>query len=86
MVKLLEEIRDNQRRQLERQAEAFSLQREQLEFVKQQYGRTEALQDRAAAIQQAGAQLVDKARRAMAIVLPVIIFAIVVLIFLLVRL
>ncbi len=85
LVELLEEIRDNQRRQLQWQDEALALQRAQFEFVKQQYDRTEALQDRAAAIQQASTQLVDKARRAMAIVLPVIIFAIAVLIFLLVR-
>ena len=40
----LREIRDQQRRQLERQEEGLSLQREQLALFKQQYDRAEALQ------------------------------------------
>jgi len=39
LVSVLEEIRDNQRLQLERQAEALSLQREQYALVQKQHER-----------------------------------------------
>lgn len=48
---LLREIRDNQRIQLERQAEALDMQRRQFEMAAGQFERAERLQARAEAIQ-----------------------------------
>jgi ABC-type uncharacterized transport system involved in gliding motility auxiliary subunit len=48
---LLREIRDQQRIQIERQAEALALQRQQLERYEAQLGRVEHINDRAEAIQ-----------------------------------
>jgi hypothetical protein len=47
IVQLLEEIRDNQRLQLERQAEAISLQKQQRELVDSRMAQATSLQDRA---------------------------------------
>ncbi|MBI4006712.1 MAG: hypothetical protein HY356_08580 [Gammaproteobacteria bacterium] len=85
LVSVLEEIRDNQKLQLERQEEALSLQREQFAMVQKQYERAERLQDRAEEIQMKGAQLVSGARKALAIVLPIIIVLIVYLSWLIFR-
>jgi len=73
LVRVLEEIRDNQRAQLERQAESLALQREQFALVQKQAERAERLQDRAEDMQVKGAQLVAGARKAMAVVIPVIV-------------
>ncbi|MFO1424862.1 MAG: hypothetical protein U1F70_14650 [Candidatus Competibacteraceae bacterium] len=73
LIRLLEEMRDNQRRQLERQAEALALQREQFALVQKQSERAERLQDRAEEIQLKSAQLVTGARKGMVVVLPVIV-------------
>lgn len=73
LAALLEQIRDDQRLQLERQAEALALQREQLDLVRRQAERTERIQDRAEAIQDKSAQLVAGSRRALAVVLPIIV-------------
>ena len=55
---LLREIRDNQRIQLERQAEALDMQRKQHEMARAQLERAERLQNRAEAIQgRAGAAI-----------------------------
>jgi ABC-type uncharacterized transport system involved in gliding motility auxiliary subunit len=48
---LLREIRDQQRIQLDRQAEAFALQRRQFEAYEAQLARVEHINDRAEAIQ-----------------------------------
>jgi len=48
---ILREIRDNQRLQLERQAEALDMQRRQFELLRPQMERAEALQSRAEALQ-----------------------------------
>ena len=48
---LLREIRDNQRLQLERQAEALEMQRRHFELLRPQMERAEALQGRAEALQ-----------------------------------
>jgi hypothetical protein len=48
---LLREIRDNQRAQLERQAEALDMQRRQFEMAREQLERAERLQGRAEALQ-----------------------------------
>ena len=52
IVKLLEEIRDNQRVQLERQAEAIALQKQQRELVEVRMGQAISLQDRAELLQE----------------------------------
>jgi len=85
LVSVLEEIRDNQKLQLERQEEALSLQREQFAMVQKQYERAERLQYRAEEIQMKGAQLVSGVRKALAIVLPIIIVLIVYLSWLIFR-
>lgn len=48
---LLGEIRDQQRTQLQAQAEALALQRQQFDLYQQQLGRVERINDRAEAIQ-----------------------------------
>ena len=64
-VRLLREIRDGQRTQLE-------LQREQLAFVRRQAERTERIQDRAETLQAGSADIMTTARRALSIVLPIV--------------
>jgi len=52
IVKLLEEIRDNQRVQLERQAEAIALQKQQRALVEVRMGRARSPQDRPELLQE----------------------------------
>jgi len=85
LVSVLEEIRDNQRLQLERQAEALALQREQFALVQKQQERAERIQDRAEAIQAKSAQLVAGSRKVFTVVIPIIIALIVYLSWLLFR-
>jgi uncharacterized membrane protein (DUF106 family) len=73
MVRILEEMRDNQKLQLERQSEALAVQRETFALVQRQTERTERIQDRAEQIQAKSAQLVGAGRKVMAVVLPLII-------------
>lgn len=73
IVQLLGELRDGQKQQLERQAEALALQREQFELVRKQMERAERIQDRAEQIQAKSAQLVSGSRKALAIVLPILV-------------
>ncbi len=73
LIRILEEVRDNQKLQLERQAEALALQREQFALVQRQSDRTERIQDRAEDIQAKGAQLVAGARKALTVVVPIIV-------------
>ena len=54
LLRVLEEIRDNQKLQLERQAHALELQREQFSLVQKQFERAESIQDRAEQIQAKG--------------------------------
>jgi len=70
---LLEEIRDNQKIQLERQAEAMALQKQQFELVRDQYAKTMRIQDRAEALQDKSAQIVAASRKVLAIVIPIIV-------------
>jgi hypothetical protein len=72
-LRLLEELRDGQKSQLERQAEALALQRQQLEIVQRQVGRAERIQDRAESLQASSARLVSGARKATIVLLPIII-------------
>jgi hypothetical protein len=73
LTRLLEDIRDNQKLQLERHGDALALQREQLSLVQRQAERYDRIQDRAEYIQDRSAQLVAGARKALSVVLPIII-------------
>jgi uncharacterized membrane protein (DUF106 family) len=77
MIRILEEIRDNQKLQLKQQAEIHELQRDQLGIAQKQNDRTERIQDRAELIQAKSAQLVAGSRKAMLVILPVILVLIV---------
>jgi hypothetical protein len=70
---LLEEIRDGQLLQLQRQADSLAVQREQADMARKQFERAEKLQDRAEALQARGAQVITVARRAVTIVVPVLV-------------
>lgn len=70
---LLEEIRDGQLLQLQRQADSLAVQREQADMARKQFERAEKLQDRAEALQARGAQVITVARRAETIVVPVLV-------------
>jgi hypothetical protein len=72
MTRVLEEMRDNQRLQLERQAEALTLQKEQFQLFLKQHERTLALQDRAEALQAKSSAMVDAGRKLFAVVIPVL--------------
>ena len=79
IARLLENIRDQQRIQSENQTELLALQKKQYELVKSQYDRHKALQEKAELIQDKSAQLVEKGRRTMAVILPVVVVLILVL-------
>lgn len=76
VVRLLTELRDAQKLQVAHQEEALKLQREQFALLQRQTERTERLQDRAERIQEKSAQVVGAARKALFLVLPVIILLI----------
>jgi ABC-type uncharacterized transport system involved in gliding motility auxiliary subunit len=84
-VSLLREIRDQQRLQLERQAEALSMQREQCELVKRQFERAERMHERAEQLQERSAVVLGFARKMMWVILPLILFLVFVLIWILFR-
>ena len=65
LSRVLEEIRDNQKHQLERQQEALAIQREQFAIVQRQAERAERIQDRA--------QLMGSARAVVTILIPIVI-------------
>ena len=71
-IRLLEEIRDNQRAHLERQAEVLALQKEQFQLFRTQHEKAQVIQDRAAALQEKSADLVERGRKLFVIVLPII--------------
>ena len=73
VIELLEELRDNQRLQLERQAEALTMQKRQLELVEQQLERSERLQARAEQLQEKSGQLMERGRKVFLVVIPVLI-------------
>ena len=65
LVRVLEEIRDNQKLQLQQQAEAQAI-------AKKQSERNERIQDRAEQIQNKSAQLIAGSRKALSVILPII--------------
>jgi hypothetical protein len=69
---VLREIRDQQRTQLERQAEALAVQREQFELYKRQYDRAERINERAEAIQARQGAMVDTGRRILMVAIPLL--------------
>ncbi len=85
LVRVLEDIRENQKLPLELQAEALALHRERLAMVQKQAERTERIRDRAEQIQAASAQLVGGACRAIAFVLPVVLVLVIYLSWLIFR-
>jgi hypothetical protein len=72
LISVLEEIRDDQRVQLERQTEALALQREYFAIAKGRGERAERIQARAEALQETSARLVASSRKVMAVVLPIV--------------
>ena len=77
MISLLAEIRDGQRLQLERQVEAMALQREQFALAQRQMERAERLQERAEQLQTKSADLVQTGRKAMGVVLVLLVAALI---------
>ncbi|MFW5451867.1 MAG: hypothetical protein ACKE9I_09725 [Methylophagaceae bacterium] len=71
-ITLLREIRDNQKLQIERHAESLEIQKKQFSLYFEQYEKTVKLQDRAEAIQEKSGELVDKSRKLLAYLMPVI--------------
>ncbi len=76
LIALLREVRDAQKLQLERQAESIALQREQMAMVREQAERASRIQDRAEQLQARSAQVVGGARRALIVVLPILVLLI----------
>ena len=79
IASLLQEIRDAQRLQLERQAEALALQRDQFALVQKSQERAEKLQTRAEAMQDRSAQMIARSRKALAFVVPLVVLVVIVL-------
>ena len=73
---LLEEVRDNQRTQLEHQAESLAIQKEQFQVFLKQQEKTSQLQDRAEAIQARSSHLMANVQR----FIPMAMAAVIVLI------
>jgi hypothetical protein len=86
IAKLLEELRDNQKTQLERQGEALAIQKKQFELFLQQHDKTVAIQNRAESIQDRSAQLVAGVRRLFPVIVGVLVLLILYVTWLLFRL
>lgn len=85
ITRLLEELRDNQRTQLERYTEVLAIQKKQLELFQQQHDKTMALQTRAESLQERSAQMVNVARRMFPFMIGILIILIAYVTWLLVR-
>lgn len=81
----LKQIRQIQETLLSGQKEALALQREQFEMAKTQFDRAERLNERAEKIQLVSANMMATARKAMIIILPVIVFLVIYLSWLIFR-
>jgi predicted deacetylase len=77
VVALLEELRQGQELQLERQLEALELQRKQFAAMQEQFARAERIQSKAELLQDRGARLVQGARKVFIVLVPVIVALIV---------
>jgi hypothetical protein len=74
---LLEELREGQKLQLERQLEALEIQRKQFAAMQEQMARAERIQSKAEQLQDRGARLVQGARKVFVVVVPLIVALIV---------
>lgn len=63
IARLLEEVRDNQKVQIDRQAESLALQKEQYQVFLKQHEKTSRIQERAEAIQEKSSNLVNRIQR-----------------------
>ena len=80
LEQLLIEIRDDQRTQLQRQAESLALQKHQLDLLQSQLERAAELQTRAEKLHEKSAGLVQSARNGLLIVvLPLLMLALLVI-------
>jgi len=70
---VLQDIRRDQQALLDGQKESLKIQREQLEMARIQFERAEKLQDRAEHLHDKGAQMMQTARRVLAVILPIVI-------------
>jgi hypothetical protein len=70
---VLREIRDDQRLQVERQAEALALQREQFELYKRQYDRAERINERTEAMQARQSTAFEFVRRLLWVLVPLLV-------------
>lgn len=77
LISVLERIAQNQQLQLERQQEALALQREQFALLQRQSERADRIQARAEQLQIKSAQVFAGARKALSIMLPVVVILIV---------
>ena len=73
---LLEEVRDNHRTQLERQAESLAIQKEQFQGFLKQQEKASQLQDRAEAIQAKSSLLLEGVQRFVPVVMVVVVLLI----------
>jgi hypothetical protein len=71
--RVLEEIRDDQRKLLAQNEQLLDITRGELEIVKRQHDRVSKIQDRAEAIQSRSEGLVGVARKAFYVIIPVLI-------------
>lgn len=78
MIELLRRIERNQQEQLARQ-------QQQLEMSRRQFERAERIQDRAEHLQDSSAAMIGTARKALVVILPIVIFLIVYLSWLILR-
>jgi len=85
VLALLRNIQENQLQSLAMQRDSLELQRKAVEATLNQFSRAEALQVKAEQIQARSAEIMASGRRMMKIVLPVIIFLIIYLSWLLFR-
>ncbi len=63
IARLLEEVRDNQKVQIECQTESLALQKEQYQVFLKQHEKTARIQERAEAIQERSSNLVNRIQR-----------------------
>lgn len=80
LLAVLEEIRDQQKLHLERQAEAIAMQREHVSLFRAQSERAGRLQDRAEALQAKSTQLVTGSRKVIGFVLALIVVLVILLV------
>lgn len=81
----LKEIRSNQEQQLEGMRKSLQMQREQFEMARTQFDRADRLNERAEKIQETSARMVGSARKALVVILPIIVFLVIYLSWLIFR-